>query len=340
MIESADFVNNRIKRRGADMAKFQEGEGEGGGLEAWAVIYYILIFLEQVYTHLPSAADNAFTHSWPIVLNKSNSSTTLELPLMGLILETLLFPHSWVRSVASRVLKLYLSRRDVVPGRLSTSPDGNEILTMPNGLYNLGRKLCVVLNQPELPASLLEATAFNIVFIIRAMEYNPALSNHNDNNSEDDDDYDDNDDGNDIINNNNQDDDNGDSIDNDLDPDDDNDDKVDDNDEDNNNDDFETSPPIKSKSSNEMSNGSNWIIQRLRGLGSDIRGKRRLHVLKIFSLLVSIESEEYIQKYILSIIEVAIRAQMIMNGPDMDLIQKCKINTTNTTTHSNTNTHR
>jgi hypothetical protein len=31
-----------------------------------------------------------------------------------------------------------------------TSADGLEILTMPNGLYQLARRLCVVLNHPKL----------------------------------------------------------------------------------------------------------------------------------------------------------------------------------------------
>ena len=31
-----------------------------------------------------------------------------------------------------------------------TSPDGVEVLTMPNGLYQLARRLCIVLNQSKL----------------------------------------------------------------------------------------------------------------------------------------------------------------------------------------------
>ena len=36
-----------------------------------------------------------------------------------------------------------------------TSPDGVEVLTMPNGLYQLARRLCIVLNQPKLTDVLL-----------------------------------------------------------------------------------------------------------------------------------------------------------------------------------------
>jgi len=325
MIEAADFVNNRIKRRGVDMAKHSEGEGEGGGLEAWAVIYYLLCYLEQVFTHLPAAADNAFTHVMPNVISPSNP-VLAELPLMGLILETLLFPHSWVRSVACRVLKLYMSRRDVTLGRLSTSNDGTEILIQPNALYNLARKLCVVLNQPELPASLLEATKYSVVFTIRAMENNPDLSKGSIDKQNDEGDLeDDEDDGNNDVKNSFEDT-IDDEADNDNDNDNDNDDNDNDNDDDDNMNDNDEADDNKNVTEVEETNGtgSNWIIQRLRGLGADIRGKRRLHVIKIFSSLVSIESEEYVQKYVTSIIEVAIRAQMIMSGPDMELIETCK----------------
>jgi hypothetical protein len=236
MIEAADFVNNRIKRRGVDMAKHSEGEGEGGGLEAWAVIYYLLCYLEQVFTHLPAAADNAFTHVMPNVISPSNP-VLAELPLMGLILETLLFPHSWVRSVACRVLKLYMSRRDVTHGRLSTSNDGTEILIQPNALYNLARKLCVVLNQPELPASLLEATKYSVVFTIRAMENNPDLSKGSIDKQNDEGDLeDDEDDGNNDVKNSFEDT-IDDEADNDNDNDNDNDDNDNDNDDSNDNDD-------------------------------------------------------------------------------------------------------
>ena len=36
-----------------------------------------------------------------------------------------------------------------------TSPDGIEVLTRPNGLYQLARRLCIVLNQPKLSDALL-----------------------------------------------------------------------------------------------------------------------------------------------------------------------------------------
>jgi len=216
-----------------------------------------------------------------------------------------------------------MSRRDVTLERLSTSNDGIEILIQPNALYNLARKLCVVLNQPELPASLLEATTYSIVFTIRAMENNQELSKASNTDKENGEiDFDDND---------NYDDDGADSTSkraledadddyHDNDDDDGNDD--DDDDDDDTNEELEDSSTKKVEVSS--LSGSNWIIQRLRGLGADIRGKRRLHVIKIFSSLVSIESEEYVQKYVTSIIEVAIRAQMIMSGPDMELIERCK----------------
>merc|ERR1712146_651109 len=40
--------------------------------------------------------------------------------------------------------------------------------------------------------------------------------------------------------------------------------------------------------------GCNWIIRRLKTIGMDIRGKRRLYVLEIFIALVAVERSELI----------------------------------------------
>jgi hypothetical protein len=88
----------------------------------------------------------------------------------------MLFPHSWVRSASCRLLTLYLSRRDVTSARLRTSTDGIEVLTMSNGLYQLARRLCLVLNQPRLTDALLDSAVTALVFTVRAMTRNPELS--------------------------------------------------------------------------------------------------------------------------------------------------------------------
>ena len=152
-----------------------EGQGDGGGAEAWAVSYHLLVLLERLYVHLPAAIDHVVTHP---------SDDTM-VPLMEAVQEAMLFPHAWVRSVACRLIRLYLSRRDVSLGRSHTAASSSssssrdkgmvEVLTTSNGLFHLGRRLCVVLNQPHLTSTLLEAAVANVVFVIRAMARNPDL---------------------------------------------------------------------------------------------------------------------------------------------------------------------
>ena len=170
------------KTGGASLSKRElsryenEGQGDGGGSEAWAVSYHLLVVLERLYTHLPAAIDHVVTHP----------SDDAMVPLMEAVQEAMLFPHAWVRSVACRLIRLYLSRRDVSLGRSHTSSSSSsssssrdkgtvEILTTSNGLFHLGRRLCVVLNQPHLTSTLLEAAVANVVFVVRAMARNPDL---------------------------------------------------------------------------------------------------------------------------------------------------------------------
>lgn len=64
--------------------------------------------------------------------------------------------------------------------------------------------------------------------------------------------------------------------------------------------------------------GANWIIQRLRGIGADSRGHRRIHVMKVFLMLIEVEKSEdrktgsgdLIHTYIHQIIDVAVRSSL------------------------------
>ena len=83
-----------------------------------------------------------------------------------------------------RFLALYLSRRDPLAlsskwGKQTKFPSANDILLSKNGLYQLVRRLCVVINQPSLPEKLLDSAIPSIVFLIRAMAYNPELCSNN-----------------------------------------------------------------------------------------------------------------------------------------------------------------
>mmetsp|Transcript_111635 Transcript_111635/g.218818 ORF Transcript_111635/g.218818 Transcript_111635/m.218818 type:complete len:1033 (+) Transcript_111635:1-3099(+) len=166
-------TGQELTRQGSstDKREFEEGQGELGRADScWGLIYHLVCLCEQLLLHLPAAADHAITHIPP-------SSAGLEVvPLMELMQESLLFPHAWVRAVSVRVLLLYTKRRDVSRARLSTSADGTEVLTTPNGLYHMARRLCVVLNQTSMNRTMLDGVVSCTVFVIRAMIRNPDLN--------------------------------------------------------------------------------------------------------------------------------------------------------------------
>jgi hypothetical protein len=93
---------------------------------------------------------------------------------MPLVLESLLFPHAWVRAVSCRVVALYVRMREVTLPPPSP-PTDFEVLRERNGLYQLGRRLCIYLNQPALPETMLRAAIPAAVFTVRAMYRNPDL---------------------------------------------------------------------------------------------------------------------------------------------------------------------
>ena len=156
---------NSLDKR--ELSKFDEGQGELGRADtSWGLIYHLVCLVEQLYLNLPAAADHAVTHI----------SDAVSSPLMELMQESLLFPHAWVRAVSVRVLLLYTNRRDVTRARLSTSNDGLEVLTQPNGLYHFARRLCIVLNQTNMSSTMLEGVVGCTVFVVRAMLRNPDLN--------------------------------------------------------------------------------------------------------------------------------------------------------------------
>jgi hypothetical protein len=53
-----------------------------------------------------------------------------------------------------------------------------------------------------------------------------------------------------------------------------------------------------------------WVMQRLRGLGSDPRGRKRLHVIKVFIALVIVEKATFIVNNLPQMIEVALRVRL------------------------------
>lgn len=321
-----DASSRRRRQKLADMSMMEEAEG-AAGTEEWAIVYYLLLLLEALFNHLPSSTDRACcqTIESSAEAKRENGDDDHEglLPaeghenegclLMLSVFEAIVFPHSWVRAAASRVLKFYVSRRDVSLSqqqqrvRLSTSSqasgsgdDSAEALLCPNALYQLGRRLCVALNQPLLAPAHLDALVTDIIFVVRTMARNPhlALVRPTADNDEDGDDCqgdiegvrpnvedrDEDEDGVDIVSEDDDKDENGDEVDDHLDG----------------GSDDECEPkgfvsPLDGAvgegvdigcEKETAASGANWMMQRLRGIGADPRGRRRLYVIQACNPLI------------------------------------------------------
>ena len=202
---------NSLQRRELSNPNECEGEGDASGVTTWSILYHSLLLLEKLFKCLPGETDAA-------VLSQKLEPN---LPfLLDTVQETLLYPHVWVRSVSCRILELYVKRRDPKLF-LSKSPQSEgDILLQHNGLYNFARRLCVALNQPELPEGLFQPLCSCIVFAVRALYHAQG--------------------------------------DKDI-----------------------SSRTIDETDASQQPEGANWAIQRLRGIGADSRGSRRLHVIKV-----------------------------------------------------------
>jgi hypothetical protein len=63
--------------------------------------------------------------------------------------------------------------------------------------------------------------------------------------------------------------------------------------------------------SSASADGCYWMMQRLRGMGADPRGRKRLHVLRVFAALVVAETDlTFLTRFLEPLVEVAMRARM------------------------------
>jgi U3 small nucleolar RNA-associated protein 20 len=214
-----------------------EGDGNVGGLETWALLYHFLTLLERLFEQLPLVVEKSI-----VMIQKSDNPPR---HLFELLEEAMLFPHAWVRSVSCRIIKSYLQRRDPIASNFGSIAHGSssvseiEILLTPNALYNLARRLCLMLNYPVILPSLLPSLTSCLVFVIRAMYYHPSLVTKIDQPLEE-------------------------EVDSEPKSEDEND---------------ESSPSVPTEPS--LVASSNWAMQRLRAIGGDPRGSKRLNVLKV-----------------------------------------------------------
>lgn len=292
------FRRGSIEKREQSIAGMREGEGDSGGSQYWSLIYHMLCFVEMLWKNLSSSIDFyfcnpvEFSSSFCQVINQrfglhlsTKSSMEIQYLYLEIILECLLYPHAWIRSISCRILKNYLDRRDVDNNRLFTT--GTEYLLQANALYSIGRRLCVVLNQPNLFSDLLESLSSCMVFTIKALFNNPQLvnltkeeedrkeeeeeeeeeihDNNNHENEEDDEEEEENAESGEEEDHT--------AID------------VDDTNETNDGDVEDDTSIISHSNDNQHPNekvvGSSWIMQRLRAIGVDTRGERRLNVMMV-----------------------------------------------------------
>merc|ERR1711871_488392 len=208
-------------------------------------------------------------------------------PIMEVAQEALLYPHSWVRTAACRFLNQYLDRRDPVEllsDKIKREQNSSvEVLTQKNGLYQMARRLSVALNQPTLPDALQISIVNCVVFTIRAMAHHPLLCEFS-------------------------------GIDNET-----------QNAEDT--EDIHLKRKMKKKENSHNNRpmegfmGCNWIIRRLKTIGMDIRGKRRLYVLEIFIALVSVESSELITFCLPTILTIVLTIKGTLTAPNPRLLE-------------------
>lgn len=135
----------------------------------WYTVYHVVSLLEHLLTSIPGPTDTAIAQ----VGGAADSST---LSLMEQALDLLVYRHVWVRSSAARLLNAYFQRRSPQRKRLALHPTGHDLFHVPNICYQLGRKLCLLLNQStQLPTGLLDTIGQNLAYVVQVMVYHPEL---------------------------------------------------------------------------------------------------------------------------------------------------------------------
>lgn len=277
-----------------------EGDGDSGGIQSWAIIYHLLILFENLLIHMSSATERViyvmpsisadivdYIHKYHGVAIDSNYHH-----IMNLIQEAMVYPHIWIRSTACRILKLSLSRRDYQTlsmihhkssntqsnssdNRLSMESNPKDYLTQTNALYQLSRRYCIVLNQPYLVDNLFDSVCVGLIFVIQAMYHNPHLctTNHSVHDINDEDDEKEG------LEDQDREDEDGDKEISDK--------EMDSKEEEGSGDDSIASESNENgnKSEELQLSGANWVMQRLRNIGSDKRGLRRLYAIKVSSCI-------------------------------------------------------
>lgn len=134
----------------------------------WHSVYHLLLLIEQIMVSGGASADHWLCH----VTVAAGQASLLET-----IADSLLYRHVWVRSVAARLLLAYFQHRPPRNKRLTLYMDAQsrDLFQTPNVLYQLARKMCILLNQAQMPATLLTAVAQGLSYVTQAFVFHPEL---------------------------------------------------------------------------------------------------------------------------------------------------------------------
>ena len=141
------FLSRLVLFKSTDSISPLESTEELGSLEQWVVTYYVVNALDKFYFCFPFQSDSAMCDG----------------DLFELIQEALLYPHSWVRAAACRVIFQFLQRRDLM------TKDKSKVIMDPKTLFGLARKLCSAMNQASITVSLLEPLNKCLLIVLQAM---------------------------------------------------------------------------------------------------------------------------------------------------------------------------
>lgn len=161
----------------------------------WHTLYHLLLLLEQLYRVTPQSTDYSLSHLDVIVKNATEEEKLSEIKeefyysrqFLDCIIDSLLFPHLWIRSVCSRILLHYFKKRLSVNSSLNASNINNNKITQllygknnstnsgynlfkrKNITYILTRKICLILNQSVLPQELISSSSYLLTSLIQIM---------------------------------------------------------------------------------------------------------------------------------------------------------------------------
>jgi hypothetical protein len=309
----------------------------------WHVLYQLLKVFDLSYEWNSSFIDNFLLtiHSKPSATSMDIVSSA-KIFFMEIVSELLLYHHDWIRSVSLQLLSHYLRSRLEPPSssssllRLSTSSNAsssqfksflhklivqkkenknsqmifNEFLLKPNSLYQIGRKLCLLMNQNTMKNDFLPLLMSPMLLTLQTMFDYPELDTLTEKQAN-------------VVKGTTADDENIDS-DNEKEGDDDDaelfeeelEDKENDNRKDKDDDDDEEMNEENVERDDEYDNtfypedsavdnstkavgvktgkrGINWMMNRLRAIGADVRSTRRLRVLKVSFVICSFSAFSY-----------------------------------------------